>query len=78
LTPAPTPDDSIVSTLSKNEVDLIASRGLAEGGGLANGFEGWDFLANGFFAGSAFVSLSHTFLENIANTSQKNNGRDET
>ena len=62
MTPAPAPDDSILSTRSKNEVDLIASNAFVPDGkaGLANGLEAGGFFANGFFAGSAGQPCPHT------------------
>ena len=51
-----TPLDSMLSTLSKNDVLLIASRGFGIAG-FAKGLEaGWDFFAKGFLVGSEVVS----------------------
>jgi hypothetical protein len=67
----------MVSTLSKNDVDLIASNAFVPVGraGLANGLEAGGFFANGFFAGSK--NQLHSCITESKTKSEEESDREE-
>jgi hypothetical protein len=67
----------MLSTRSKNDVDLIASNAFVPVGraGLANGLEAGGFFANGFFAGS--TGQRHSCITESKIKSEEGNYREE-